>query len=248
MRIETDGLILRVQSIGDSDRLCTILTKTNGIIRAFARGANGIKSKNASSTGLFTFGKFQIFKRKDTYIIDDAEIKEMFYPLRENLEKLSLAQYFCEITLELCQPENKDEESLRLFLNSLDFLAKSKLPDAQIKAIFETRMMEIHGFMPNLIMCEGCGCFESEKMILLTKKGYVRCLKCGNPDFEPEVLLDISALTAMRHLIYSEFSKIFSFKIFNESLQILADASEKYLLSQTSRNFQTLDFYKDIKM
>ena len=36
MQINTDGLIIREQSIGESDRLVTVLTREQGILRALS--------------------------------------------------------------------------------------------------------------------------------------------------------------------------------------------------------------------
>lgn len=44
MQINTDGLIIREQSIGESDRLVTVLTREQGILRAFVRGAKAMKA------------------------------------------------------------------------------------------------------------------------------------------------------------------------------------------------------------
>ena len=39
MKFRTDGLIIREQNIGENDRLVWVLTRTHGVIKAFARGA-----------------------------------------------------------------------------------------------------------------------------------------------------------------------------------------------------------------
>ena len=44
MRIQTKGLILTEQSVGESDKLVTVLTERDGIIRCFAKNAKNIKS------------------------------------------------------------------------------------------------------------------------------------------------------------------------------------------------------------
>ena len=46
MLIKTDGLVIREQAIGEQDRVITVLTRTNGIIRAFANGVRSPKNKN----------------------------------------------------------------------------------------------------------------------------------------------------------------------------------------------------------
>ena len=48
MLIETDGLVIREKAVGESDRLVTVLTREEGVLRAFARRAKRLKdTKNA---------------------------------------------------------------------------------------------------------------------------------------------------------------------------------------------------------
>ena len=44
MRLNTNGLILKEQNIGESDKLVTVLTADLGVIKAFVRGAKSVKS------------------------------------------------------------------------------------------------------------------------------------------------------------------------------------------------------------
>ena len=49
MQIHTEGLVIRESSVGESDRLVTLLTREEGVVRAFAR-----KAKNpAQQAGVF---------------------------------------------------------------------------------------------------------------------------------------------------------------------------------------------------
>ena len=45
MRTNTDGLILKEQNIGEKDKLVTVLTRHNGLVRAFVRGAKSYKNR-----------------------------------------------------------------------------------------------------------------------------------------------------------------------------------------------------------
>ena len=49
-------------SIGDNDRLLTLMTKDFGVIKAFAVGAKSVKSKRGSATGLLSYSNFNIDK------------------------------------------------------------------------------------------------------------------------------------------------------------------------------------------
>ncbi|MFR1477883.1 MAG: hypothetical protein ACLSB9_20490 [Hydrogeniiclostridium mannosilyticum] len=47
----------------------------------------------------------------------------------------------------------------------------------------------------------------------------------------------------MRHIVYVDFEKLFSFSLPEDGLKQLAKASERYLLATLGRGFQTLDFF-----
>ena len=246
MRTNTDGLILKEQNIGEKDKLVTVLTRHNGLVRAFVRGAKSVNNRKNSSTGMFCFSKLCLYKTKESYIIDEAEPIELFFELRSDLEKLALAQYFGEIIMTLVQEDEPAEEYLRLILNSLHFLAKSKMPIEQVKAITELRLMCIAGYMPNLIACDRCGEYETNTMYFDVEDGLLYCENCmSNSMLFP---LDIGLIKALRHIVFSDFEKIYSFKMEENALPDLSYLTEKYLLSKLQRNFKTLEFYNSIKV
>lgn len=246
MRTNTDGLILKEQNIGEKDKLVTVLTRHNGLVRAFVRGAKSFKNRKNSATGMFCYSKLSLYKNKDSYIIDEAEPVETFFGLREDLEKISLAQYFSELVISLVQEEEPAEEYLRLVLNSLHFLAKGTMPIEQVKAITELRLMCIAGFMPNLIACERCGKYETNTMYFDAEDGLLYCENCISS--MALFQLDIGLVKALRHIAFSDFEKVYSFKLEDYAIPDLSYITEKYLLSKLQRNFKTLDFYNSIKV
>ena len=244
MKLSTDGLIIREQQTGEDDRLVTILTRDYGIIRAFVRGAKRIRSKSQSATQLFAYGKYSIYRGKDAYSIDEAQPVEIFFDLRNDIASLSLAQYFCELAGELAPVEDDADEYLRLVLNALHMLSKNKRPPAQLKAIVELRMMTLSGYMPDLVACGDCGVFSEEGMFFSPVEGQIFCKECLSD--HTCIALPNSVLSAMRHICYSEDSKLFSFTLQEESLNFLSDVTENFLLTQTAKKFKTLDFYKAV--
>lgn len=245
MRTNTDGLILKEQNIGEKDKLVTVLTRHNGLVRAFVRGAKSFKNRKNSATGMFCYSKISLYQTKDSYIIDEAEPIETFFGLREKLEKISLAQYFSELIMTLVQEEEPAEEYLRLILNSLHFLSKDKLPVEQVKAITELRLMCIAGYMPRLVACERCGEYETNTMYFDAEDGLLYCENCASTN--AVFSLDIGLVKALRHIAFSDFEKIYSFKIEDYALPDLSYITEKYLLAQLGKGFKTLDFYNSVK-
>jgi len=245
LKITAPGLVIREQSIGEADKLITVLTAKHGLVRAFSRGAKKTKSKKLAATSLLSYSDFTFSKTRDAFSVEEALVKEVFFELRSDVQKMALAQYFCELAYEFCEEDFESEEILRLFLNSLWLLKDGRKTPAFIKAVTELRLMSLSGYMPDLVACEKCGDYETEYMYFSSEDGKLYCKDCM-----PSVnckCLSLSVVTAMRYVTLSDFEKIFSFSLSDESLAIFRDTSEEYLLNKTQRKFKTLEFYNVIK-
>ena len=175
-KISAPGLVIREQSIGESDKLITVLTAKYGLVRAFSRGAKKTKSKKLAATSLLAYGDFTFVKTKDAFSVEDALVKEVFFELREDVEKMALAQYFCELANEFCEEDFEAEEVLRLILNGIWLLKSGKKKPDFIKAVTELRLMSLSGYMPDLVGCEQCGAYETDKMYFVPESGKIYCL------------------------------------------------------------------------
>lgn len=244
-KITASGLVIWEQSIGEADRLITVLTSEYGLVRAFSRGAKKTKSKKLAATSLLAYGDFTFVKTKDAYSVEDALVKEVFFELRQDVEKMALAQYFCQLANEFCEEDYESSEVLRLFLNALWLLKSDKKSPDFIKAVVEFRLMSLSGYMPALLACDKCGEYESEYMYFSAEIGKIYCDKCISSG--QGFCISSSVVQAMRYVSLSDFEKIFSFTLSDEALKRFCEISEMYLLHKTERKFSTLDFYKIIK-
>lgn len=248
MNISVKAMVLNVMPVGEADRLCVLLTDRLGIVRAFAKGARRIKNKNFASTMQFAYGGFQLFEHKDRYYIDEADHEELYLALRDDIEGLALAQYLCELAMELTPPDSGGKIFLRLMRAALYSVSRKKHPNILIKAAAEMRIMCMAGYQPNLIMCQGCGCYEADEMHFMLRSGQLRCGECGPDRSEPFVTMSKGALAAMRHAAYAEQRSLFSFALGEDSSKQLAEACESYLLQNTEHSFVTLEFYKSLSV
>ncbi len=246
----TDGLVIRDFHIGEADRILTILTRKLGVIRASARGARRMKNSLSSATQLLCHSDFTLYKGREKYIIDEAEPLDLFMGVRSDLEKLALAQYFCELEETLAPREESGEETelaLRLALNALSFLETKRHLPLQIKAVFEMRLLANAGYMPDLIACAHCGVYEDDTMFLLPQTGTLLCSRCApEHTLEKRIPLSRSVLAAMRHAVYADFNRMFSFSLPEPALKRLSESCEAYLLYTLDRSFPTLEFYHSL--
>lgn len=237
--------MIKEMNVGESDRLVTLFTRDYGIIRAFAAGAKSIKSKKGAATSLLTYSSFTILKKKDTYKIYEASPIRLFFGAGSEIEVLSLAQYFCELCYVLVASGVPDGEFLRLILNSLHFLTKEKRFPPLIKAITELRAAALSGFMPDLIACSGCGKFEDDIMYFDISGGRLLCRGCKR-ETSDLATLDRTMLSAMRHIVYSEFGRLYSFTVPENCAKRLSEITGKYITVQTDHRFTALDFYNSV--
>lgn len=247
MQIRVNGLVIMESSLGERDRLITILSKENGLLRAIVRGAKSIRNKNTAATQLLAYSQLILYKNRNGYIVDEADVHEIFFELRNDICKLGLAQYFCEIALALSPENGEARDFLRLMLNSFYYIINEKRDERLIKSVLEIKMCELAGYMPDIVCCSRCGKYESELMYLCLKEGKIYCDRCKNDMDKNLVKLSKASLLAFRYIIYSPFEKIFNFNVSDKALNELSNASEKYITTQLDKEFNTLDFYKSIK-
>lgn len=243
-RFTTEALVIKEMNVGESDRLVTLFSRDYGIIKAFASGAKNLKSKKGAATALLTYSSFTVVQKNGTYRIREATPISQFFSIGTDVTVLALSQYFCELAFVFGEEGKPNTELLRLILNSLHFLTKEKRNPLLLKAITELRIVTISGYAPNLIACENCGEFEADIMHFNLTDGSLRCDKCKeNGEF---TALSRTELSAMRHIVYSEFGKLYSFEIPDESAQRLSKITEKYLIKQTDYKFSTLEFFNSL--
>ena len=243
MKLTTDALIVRENNnIGESDRFVTALTRDCGVIRASVRGARNIKNRNSSATQLLCYSRLSLYKGREKYIVDDAEPIKVFFEVREQLDKLALAQYFCELAGALAPQEEPAEEALRLLLNALHYLAEGARPLPIIKAVTELRLLCQAGYMPSIAACATCN--TQEGVWFTPLQGTLLCDACHGTT--AAVPLSPSVLAALRHIVYAPFERCFAFSLPEGEAKALGDISERFLLAQLGRGFNTLDFYHSL--
>ena len=243
MRIVTKGLVIKEQTIGESDRLVTLLTADYGLVKAFVRRAKQMKSKLNSATTLFAYSEFGLYRTKDAFVVDDAVPIDVFFDLRKDIERLSLAQYFAQLAYEMSAEEQPEKEMLVLTLNSLYLLCKGEKNIRQIKAVFELRAVSLGGYMPAVLACDNCGTYETDIMYFDTSAGKIYCENC--PKFGA-IKVPKNVITAVRYICLTEPKKIFGFNLDDNCLNLLVDIAEKYALTCVGRNLSALDFYKGL--
>ena len=247
MYLTIQGIVLRVTDYNDKDALLTMLTRRHGRLTVKARGLRRKNSPLIAPCQLLSYGEFTLFEYRGQYTINEAQSIELFTPLRRDLTKLSLGTYFAQVSEVLSQEDMPNPELQSLLLNCLYALSRLDLPESQVKAVFELRLMCLAGYEPDLSCCAQCGAAEPDEPWFSPRGGAVYCAHCRGASSSAVTPLLPETLAAMRHIVNADPKKIFSFTLGDAGRRQLAHVCEDYTATQLERGFASLDYWKKVK-
>ncbi|MFN9734118.1 MAG: DNA repair protein RecO, partial [Microcystis sp.] len=178
---QATGINLQGMAFGEADRLLTILTAEYGLIRAIAPGARKYKSSLRGRSELFVVNNLLIVAGKSLDKVVQAETIESYPKLSQNLAKLTVSQYLCELVLAIALSEQPQRELYELICGHL---ARIEVLDENqyilpylCQAIFH--FLIIAGLVPQVHNC------------LLTGKALIRD-NCLGFSFEAGGIIDLA--------------------------------------------------------
>ncbi len=240
--IKTRGLIIRTNDYGEANRILTVFTEHLGVIPASVFGAKSLKKGMGGASGLFVFGDIVLLKSNGRYRIDEIKVREAFFPLCEDIKKLSLASYFADLAHTATGDANPDIDVLRLLLNSIYAISYNNLSLELARAVFEIRLAAVGGYLPEVGVCTACKESDFENGLYFDiSKGGILCENCKKAD---SFKINEAVRKAIEYVLYAEDKKIFSFTVSDRVLLTLCEISEKYISEHLDRHFKTLDYYK----
>lgn len=268
MLYTTDGLVIRSLDHGENDRLITLLTPERGQVTVIAKGARSMKSKMLNLTQPYVYGNFEINAKGNYSWLRGGSSYELFYRLRDDVEKLFLAAYICDVAYEVTGEDVPSLDILRLTLNTLYAIMTDMRPLEIIKSVFELRTAGYSGYMPNVGYCGKCRCTDAKGMYFDIMNGMLLCSDClslrgelADKEIydamkemgdirERNILVPITpaVLYAMRYALFAMPEKIFSFNLTDKNdIALLSKVGEGYLLNHLERGFDSLELYHSVK-
>jgi DNA repair protein RecO (recombination protein O) len=257
---KVNGLVIREAEYGDNDKLLTILTEKYGKLFVIGKGVKSLKNRHMACTQLFSYASFNFRKRGQMYYITDSDLIENYYEIRNDILKLSLAAFICDVLCEVSREGLDESDILRLGLNTFYAIAKDIKSLEIIRAAFELRVATECGFMPDLTECRECGCQDPTYASVDIMNGNFICNECqSKASFSividsfyetnvqrPVSIISNTVLQAMRYVCYSKSERFLSFKLDESEQNLFFQVCEKFLLNHLERGFYSLEFYKSM--
>ena len=241
------GIVLRETETKETDKILTVLTDKCGKIPVIARGARRKSCKYAACAQSLAYSEWTLYQKGDWYYANEGSPLKLFNGLRKDLDAMALGFYFAELTEAVTAEDTPAPELLRHLLNGLYALAALGKPAALVKPAFELKLLCLAGYEPLADSCAYCGNPDPEQPMLDVVQGVLRCGTCGVQERSLSMPLCPSSLAALRHIVYGDPKRLYSFTLGEKALKRLSDAAEAFAAAQLERGFRTLDFYKSLQ-
>ncbi|MEZ4599955.1 MAG: DNA repair protein RecO [Syntrophotaleaceae bacterium] len=189
----SEAIVLHHVNYGEADRIVSFLTREQGLLKGFARGAR--KSRKRFGTSLEPFSQVQIHWKASTrgslVSLQEVDLFDLRIDLRRDPKALALAAYGCELVEVLLGEGQAQPDVFALLRSFLDHIAGADTPH-EARLLFDLRMLVLTGYIPHLLHCADCGgSLSSDRAAFAAVRGGSLCPQCSGQG-EP---LQVSPLT-----------------------------------------------------
>ncbi len=179
--VVVNGIVTRYSDYRDYDRILSIFTVEHGRIDAKARGCKRSTSALLAASQPFVYAEFELFQAGEKYTVNQAEVKESFFPIREDIDRFSYGSAMLRLTQEAVQSEQSNDNLFSLLYYALSFLAYGKSAPQDLFICFLLRFLNVAGYCPSIVTCAGCGrdIRQDAKIGFSARQGGAVCTACG---------------------------------------------------------------------
>ncbi len=151
----TEGIVVRARDLGEADRIIILLTPNRGLVSAVARSARRTTSRTGGHVDLLRHITAQISEgRSDLHTISQVETINAHLPLRSDLDRLTLASHFAEITERFGLPNAANLSLFTLLRDALTYTETTPKPTLPLLRLWhESTLLTAVGLQPQLHRC-----------------------------------------------------------------------------------------------
>lgn len=241
MLTNVEGFILSVTPFGETSKIINIYTKEYGIVGVMCKGAMGIKSKLRSVTQKFTFGKFNIYYKKDKLsTLVSVDIINPLKKIKEDILLISYVSYLSDLVHQVLKQTN-DKVIYDDFINAI-LKIETGLNPVVITNILEVKLLDYLGVGLNLTSCIVCGS-KKEIVTLSSEKGGLICKNC----YTQERIVPISNVKILNMYYLVDIKSVSKLSIKEDVINEINRFLTSYYDDYTGLYLKSKDFLKTIQ-
>lgn len=147
-------MVVRTIRLGEADRIITLVTPEHGKVRAVAKGVRKTKSKLAGRLDLVTHVSLLCWRGRELDVITQAEIIDLYRPIREDLDKMPVAFTMIEAVDQVAVERHAMPDLFRMLTGALSTLAGDG--GAVLLGAFLWKLLALEGVSPVVDACASC--------------------------------------------------------------------------------------------
>lgn len=242
-----EGIVIRTNDYGETNKIVTIMTRELGKISVMARGSKKTSSRLGAVTQVFTYGHFLIQIGKGMGTLQQGEIISSLKDLRQDIILTSYASLVVELTDKAIEDKDKNPYLFELLLQTLQYINEEV--DAEMLALmYQLKLLPLFGVKPNLDSCI-CGRTEEFRAFSFREGGFL-CTNCMNKD-EHVYRMNETAIKLVRFFYHIDIHRVGKISIKEENrvqIRYIVDyLYDEYtgIFLKSKRFLKQLDLFKE---
>ena len=160
-----------------------LFTKKYGKISAGSNINEKGRTKSALAMRPFTYGTYELYKNREYYNINSADVKKSFFRIGEDVDKYMQASFVLELTEKMVPEDLPQPRLFNLLIDFLDAMESREKRHETLVLAYEVKALAILGTYPQLDQCTCCGKSEDLRYFSIASGGMM-CSDCREKNLE----------------------------------------------------------------
>lgn len=207
MIVKTEAIVLKSFDFRETSKIVTFYTREFGKVKGVLKGIRKDPRKFGSSVEKFSVNDivFYQYRNSDIHLVSQCDMKEYYWPVRQDFKKLTAASYILELVDAIMPIEQRNDDIYELMCRYFASLATVNDINKLVH-VFQIKTLLYSGFRPHLDTCVRCAKKVRGETRFSMQLGGLICSVC-RPTGADASLVSRGTVASILHIEQSEWEK-----------------------------------------
>lgn len=230
------GIVLKAMPYKDKDKIIHIFTLELGVVSGILKGVASLNSKMKFAGQPFCFGKFDLVKSNDFYVVKGVDLIDTFFDITTDYDSFRFCNFMLEVCKNIMKPNIISESLFITLLKSLQAIVYNQVNIKLVVCKYILRVLEIIGYKLNFDNCDNCGMKFVGDIKFDEYAGTFRCSSCSGG-----VVVSKQLFVSLKIISNTDFDRLNSIKLNDECLSAMLDLLVEDLSQRLNCKFTSLN-------
>lgn len=230
------GIVLNAMPYKDKDKIIHIFTLELGVVSGILKGVASPNSKMKFAGQPFCFGKFDLVKSNDFYVVKGVDLIDTFFDITTDYDSFRFCNFMLEVCKNIMKPNIISESLFLTLLKSLQAIVYNQVSIKLVVCKYILRVLEIIGYKLNFDNCDNCGMKFVGDIKFDEYAGTFRCSSCSGG-----VVVSKQLFVSLKIISNTDFDRLSSIKLNDECLSAMLDLLVEDLSQRLNCKFKSLN-------